>query len=315
MNDLISDMEQLAQFCAQADAKAGPKALVPELGKLLPELEFDHVLTRGGWHRLGGVVDADRKLVAEHIDKWAEHEADGDIDELTAKHMDSGYFATRLAGKTHYFTAPVGESAEDFVQLEIEELQAVLDRPLFEADWYPDSLEDFIDPLDRERLDPDPVGEPSYLFRRITPIAKMLSEAPRGNQALHNLHRFFEDWRHSSAGDGTPCCRHWALALSEYMDSDGERRLTAKPVATFVEDMPELPPGDELQGVELANTLHRYDRHMGYAFAWYFNMLASKASNFALAEAVLRDQMEAYDYLPAKDLKVLRAWEERPYGV
>jgi len=25
--------------------------------------------------------------------------------------------------------------------------------------------------------------------------------------------------------------------------------------------------------------------------------------------------MGAYDYIPAKDLKVLRAWEERPYGV
>jgi hypothetical protein len=44
-------------------------------------------------------------------------------------------------------------------------------------------------------------------------------------------------------------------------------------------------------------------------------MLGSKAENFAVAEAVLRDQMGAYDYLPAKDLKVLRSWEERPYGV
>ena len=31
--------------------------------------------------------------------------------------------------------------------------------------------------------------------------------------------------------------------------------------------------------------------------------------------AVLRDQMGAFDYLPARDLKVLRQWEVRPYGV
>jgi len=44
-------------------------------------------------------------------------------------------------------------------------------------------------------------------------------------------------------------------------------------------------------------------------------MLSSHSENYTLAEAVLRDQMGAYDYLPAKDLKVLRQWEERPYGV
>jgi hypothetical protein len=44
-------------------------------------------------------------------------------------------------------------------------------------------------------------------------------------------------------------------------------------------------------------------------------MLGCKAENVAVAEAVLRDQMGAYDYLPAKDLKVLRQWEERPYGI
>ena len=44
-------------------------------------------------------------------------------------------------------------------------------------------------------------------------------------------------------------------------------------------------------------------------------MLGQKASNYALAKAVLADQMGAYDYLPARDLKVLREWEQRPYAV
>ena len=54
---------------------------------------------------------------------------------------------------------------------------------------------------------------------------------------------------------------------------------------------------------------------LGYPFAWYFMMLASKSSNFALADAVLRDQMGAFDYLPTRDLEVLKHWGERPYGV
>ena len=68
-------------------------------------------------------------------------------------------------------------------------------------------------------------------------------------------------------------------------------------------------------GSELANRIHGYDRSVGYPFAWYFNMLGNKAENYTVADAVLKDLMGAYDYLPARDLKVLRQWEERPYGI
>jgi hypothetical protein len=34
-----------------------------------------------------------------------------------------------------------------------------------------------------------------------------------------------------------------------------------------------------------------------------------------LADAVLADLMGAYDYLPARDLKVLPQWEQSPYAV
>jgi hypothetical protein len=76
-----------------------------------------------------------------------------------------------------------------------------------------------------------------------------------------------------------------------------------------------LPSGEILRGAELANAIHGYDRQLGYLFAWFFIMLSRKAANYSLAEAVLGDQVGAYDYLPARDLKVLRQWEERPYAV
>ena len=73
--------------------------------------------------------------------------------------------------------------------------------------------------------------------------------------------------------------------------------------------------GKRIRGAKLANAIHGYDRRLGYPFAWYFMMLGQKAENYALADAVLADQMGAYDYLPARDLKVLRQWEQSPYGV
>jgi len=315
MEDLIAEPLQLAQLCAQISPDADMTALQKAINGLRSNLDFKWVMTRGGWHRLGGVVDGDYQTVSNNIVQWAETESGGDIDELVAAYQGKGYFATKLAGKSHYFTMVTGEGPESFVQLEIEELQEVIDRPLLEHDWFPDSMEEFLDPLDYPRLEPEPVGKPFFLFRRITPIDKLISETSEKNRVICNMCRFFEDWRNSSAAEGEPFCRHWVLELRQYMDADGEQRNSAKPVSTFAGELPDLPPGEDLLGAELANAIHNYDRQLGFSFAWYFMLLSSKASNYSLAEAVLRDQKDAYDYLPPKDIKVLYHWEEMPYGV
>lgn len=307
--------QDLAALCANLSPDKGIDTLTCRINNLMPGLSFDCVVTRGNWHRLGGVVDADYRRVSANIVQWVEQVSGGDVDELMARYGGAGYFATRLAGKTHYFTAPCGDGPEDFVQLEIEELQEVLDRPLIEPDWFPDNVEEFLDPLDYPRLEPEPLGQANWQFRRITPISSLLIEAQKENQALFNLRRFFSDWAACSALDGEPFCHHWVLALREYLNSDGECKLSAKPFSTFSGSLSPLPPGDDLHGAQLANAIHGYDRQAGYPFAWYFHMLGSKAENYSLAQAVLRDLMGAYDYLPPRDLKVLREWEKRPYGV
>lgn len=311
----LAKPEQLALLCKDYPGKEPVGGLSEKIVTLMPGLHFNHVATRGNWHRLGGVVDAEYRPVSGNIAQWAEQVSGGDVEQLIAQYMDAGYFATRLAGQTHYISAPLGDAPEQFVQLEIEELCEVLDRPLIERDWFPESIEEFLDPLDYPRLNPEPIGQPYFQFRRITPVQRLLQEAPRENQALYNLKRFFEDWSLSSASESGPFCNHWALALREYIDSDGEHRLSAKPFSTFSETVNSLVGAGSLSGAELANLIHGYDRRVGYPFAWYFNMLGCKSENVAVAEAVLRDQMGAYDYLPARDLKVLRQWEERPYGV
>ncbi|MEJ2693103.1 MAG: hypothetical protein P8166_08620 [Candidatus Thiodiazotropha sp.] len=311
----LAGAEQLAQQLSELAGCEGTEALSEKINSLMPGLRFTHVVTRGNWYRLGGVVDAAHRPVSGNIAQWAEQVSAGDVERLLAEYADSGYFATRLAGKTHYFSAPSGEAPEAFIQLEIEELREVLDRPLIEKDWYPESIEEFLDPLDYPRLAPEPVAETYFQFRRITPVERLLREAPKENRSLSNLKRFFKDWSTSSANEFGPFCDHWALALREYIDRDGECRLSAKPFSTFRGNFDSLSGAAALHGVELANLIHGYDRQIGYPFAWYFNMLGSKSENYTVAEAVLRDQMGAYDYIPAKDLKVLRAWEERPYGV
>jgi hypothetical protein len=144
---------------------------------------------------------------------------------------------------------------------------------------------------------------------------KMLDVPADSDRKLSNLRRFFNDWQQSSAGEAVEFCRQWVLLLNEYQDSYGEFRLNARPMAKLHGALPELPDGAHLSGAALANAIHAYDRKVDYPFAWFFNMLSRKSSNYSVAEAVLKDQMGAYDYLPVRDLKVLRGWEERPYGV
>lgn len=315
MKSLVNQPELLAELCTATDAEQGVTALEHALQRFAPEGGLRHVLTRGSWYRPGGVVDSDFNQINSNIRRWAEQESGGDVDALVAGYADAGYFATRLSGKTHYFTVACGDGPAEFIQLEIEQLQQVVERQLVAPDWYPDTLEEFLEPVDYQRLSPAPVGPPFYRFRRATPIAQLLDETADDPRAFVALRRFLQDWGDSSAMEGEHFCRHWIVALREYMDRDGEVRQTATPVSTFRGTLPELPPGERLGGVELANAIHAYDRTVGYPFAWFFHMLSRKAENYQLAKAVLRDLMGAYDYLPARDLKVLRQWEARSYAV
>jgi hypothetical protein len=302
---------RLGERCASLPAPLDPGSLAEMVQGLLPDLEVRHVLTRGGWHRLGGVVDLDGQRIAQHIGEWAQIESGGDIDELLHKLSDRRLFATRLNGHTHYLVAPTGKSPEAFIQIEIEEIQEVLDRCISDPDWFPDSIAEFVDPLDFPRLEPEPVGEPRLLFRRLVRVPDLLASGDAGPR----LRRFLADWGRSSAGESDPLCAHWVLSIREYQDRDGEDRLSAKPVPAVHDAVPALPSGEVARGPQLANQIHGFDRALGYPFAWYFHMLTNPKVSHRLAEAVHADLMGAYAYLPARDLKVLRDWYADPYGV
>ncbi|MCB1774283.1 MAG: hypothetical protein KDI88_11755 [Gammaproteobacteria bacterium] len=311
----LASPEEMIGLCGDVPVSGGLDGLVGACDRLMPGLSFRHVLTRGHWHRLGGVVDQDLKPVARNIVHWAEQESGGDVDELVARFSEAHWFATHIAGRTHFLTASRGDDPEAFVQLEVEELREIVARPLIIEDWFPDSIEEFLEPLDFPRSDPRPIGDAHYQFRRLVSVADIVHGTQIRHGQAKNLHRFLSDWHESSAGEHATFCDHWVLALREYVDSDGETRLTARPVSTFDGDVPALPEDRRLHGAELANALHGFDRVLGYPFAWYFSMLRERADHHQLAESVLADLMGAYDYLPRRDLRLLRAWEERPYAV
>lgn len=318
MNDFDWQEKKLTALCPDLLVSESHDELLKTINNLFAphRITFSKVLERGGWHHLGGVVDVDMHPVATNLRSWAENVAAGDINHLLDKCMEQVLFATRISGTTLYFTAPVGDKPQDFIQLEVEVLQEVLDRPLSDPEFLPDSVEEFIDPIDFPRLQPEPVGKARYRFRRLHHIADIFADQNFHSRHVLNLLRFMQDWQHSSAGNQEErFCEHWVMVLQAYHGSDKGEHYNIRPTPTFTSKLDDFPEDHQLQGAELAKAIHAFDRKVGYPFAWYFLMLNRKGVPTTVADAVLRDQMEAYAYLPARDLKILREWEQRGYGV
>ncbi len=305
------DVGDLTQVCMVMPGEDDLSGLLRRLSEVLPGLPFSHVLSRGGWHRIGGVVDGDYQRVADHIDRWVEHEAEGDVTNLLDKYEGAGFFATRIQGTTHYLTAPCGDGAAEFVQLEIEEQQEVLDRYLIDPDWFPDDLEEFIDPMDYPRLEPEAVGEKRYVFRRLVQIPEWLQEREEVYGAGTGLARWFADWDASSSSLDGPMCRYWVMGMRESMDSTGCAKLSGRPVAVVRDELPAISLE---HGAPLANQLHAFDKAAGYPFAWYFHMLATTGVAFDIGEAVVSDLDNGFTYLPERDAAVLRGWAAAHYA-
>lgn len=309
----IPNAQHIDIILSAADV-GGMATLTGRLNEILPDGEFEHVLTRSGWHRLGGLVDTDLHAVAPHVAAWAESVTYGDVDALVLAYADAGYRVTRIEGRTHYLVAASGEGSANFLQLEVEELQEVLDRELLAEGFEPETLDELIDPLDYPRLDPEPVAPVRFVFRRVTRIDDQIRAQQKTFRRDPGLQRFIDDWDASSAG-ARALRRHWVYAIRRTPDSDGAVTTTMRPIST---DEPRLRPmiwTPERRGADLANAIHAFDHAAGYSFAWYFHMLANRLVPFEVAEAVLADVAEGYDYLPPRDMAILHAWQADRYAV
>jgi len=313
----------IAELCVRLPVSIGSSGLARELSAELSnsasDLVFRDVLTRGGWYRLGGVIDSDGQHVADDLAKWGETELAGCDDDMHAffdAHADSGLQATRLIGRTHYLVATTGVGADEFVQVEIEELQEVISHPLFAGDE-PGSLEELFEPPSGsvEVAGGGPVGLPFYSLRRVTDVSSFLKRMIDQRPEKQPVHRFFEAWQASSAGHTTHLSNHWVVAVREYLDRYRQSILQATPVAALNGMPPKFVSAYGAKGLALNEALQRFDRQAGYPMAWFFHMLTTKTVPHAVAHAVVDDVQTGFSYLPERDVKVLKDWMHRPYAL
>jgi hypothetical protein len=245
---------RLADICSQAQPGENHTTLLESIQQAIPGEPFLLSLSRGGWYRTGGLIDGAGEYIASKLDVWLEAEA-LDVPHLWEKYQDAGYKVTRQNGVTHYFTAVTGNDPDDYIQLEVEEIVEVIDRNLLEPEHLPDTLEELIEPEEYPRLYPTEIVKHYYRFRRLTPIREFIERMAEDSEYELPIQRWFADWKRSSAGERTPFCQQWVLALREYTDGYGEPRWEAKPMPTFSGEIQELDPDNTMLGSKLANAI------------------------------------------------------------
>lgn len=311
---------RVAELCVRIPATVGPAVLARQLAVLAPDLAFREVLSRGGWYRLGGVVDAEGGHVADDLEAWAERELGAHGDDMAAlcdDYVDRGLRATRLTGRTHYFVAAIGSGATDFIQLEIEELQEMICHPLFNDEDLPSGIEELVDPRRSHGTcgaGAQPVGAPFLTMRRLTPVATFLARMRQQKPEAQPIHRFVAAWEASSAGATTQFSNHWVIAVREHLDRYRQAVLHATPVAALNGAPPRFTAAFGVQGLPLRDAMLRYDKAIGYPMAWFFHMLTTRSAPHTLASAVIDDVHAGFHYLPDRDVQVVKEWLVQPYG-
>lgn len=318
MNAHPPDERLLQQFAAEVGTIAPRPHHTPLLAlarRLLPQFEFRHVASRRGWHRPGGLVRADGGRVSDSLALWLEDAlaaCNGDLQGLLERHAETGLLVTRLQGSVHIFTAPYGATPDAFLQLEVEELQEVVERPLVDPQYVPADAVELLDPPAYSHLTPIPLGHPYYRFRRLTDMQRITGglDPARGDAPLS---RFMREWQASSAGARTRLCAHWYFDLREHLDRYRNLCLIATPVACRTRELKGFHWVPQARGVALAQQLQSFDRAAGHAAAWYFHLVAGGLTPAEVAETVAHDLAAGYRYLPECEVRLLEGWLASPY--
>ena len=297
-------------------------ALLEIANRIRPGCTFRYALNRGGWYRPGGVIKTDGARIAGNVETWASAElaaCDGDMHEFAERHAGSDFLVTRHTGRTHYFVAAYGPAPADFLQLEIEELQEVLDRKLIDTDnlpedW-PEDIQELTEPVAPATLEAQPVGPPRYLFRRLIDMRQTVAKVSLTNGRTDGLPRFLSEWSHSSAAARGHFSDHWIVALREHQDRYRNPVISASLISCHARDLKPFQWSIELSGVPMSAQLQAFDRAAGYTSAWYFHLVAGTFTPPKIAYAVMRDLDADFNYLPDTETALLRSWVAAPYSV
>ena len=288
------------------------------LGQVIPDVTFRHVLSIGGWYRTGGVIGGDGSYLGREIEAWMDKalaECDDDFSQFVERYADAGLLVSRHTGRTHYFIASYGPAAEEFLQLEVEELQEVLDRKLIDPDQPPEDREELLEPFHRVKVDSHPIGSSHYRFVRLVDIREVVARqrAPVGE--ISPLARFMSEWSESRAAEDDQFCDHWVIKGLEQYDPAGTTPFTALPMSLHSHALKPFHWDMTKSGAELSNQIRDFDRAAGYPSAWYFHVVASKLAPATLTTALKGDLDNGYDYLADKDLGLLKKLDANPYSM
>lgn len=308
------DTDRLAAACRELAPTPNHASLV-KAARQLTGLDLTLACVDADWYRLGGVVDAQGRKVADDLEDWAVAEAAGDVTALFTRFGDAGLRFTRHTGRRVYLTAALGADPLDFVQIEVDQVQEKICRPLFEDDSIPDTIHELesLPPIP----DAVPLTQPAYVFRRVTDVAAM-PELVSEHKGDPRLKRFAAEWAASSAAGSGHFCERWALRVTPYRNSDGEHVLEGKPVSSLKVELPDLQAARE-HAVDYhpARSVLAIDREAGFPMAWYFLQVARHFAHYRCIVDVRDDFLKGgpgIAPLPEADARVVERWIDDPYN-
>lgn len=314
----LLDGQLLARLCKHALPSQNDELLLQKIQQAFPATPVHLAKTGDEWYNIGGVVTQDGKRVAGDLIEWTERtfiECGKNLQTLIDYALEQNLIATRQTGVTLYVVAKTGKRAEEFVLIEIDKTHEASDRLLVSSEFPPEDLEDFIDPLEPERIESYCFGNSRYAYRRKTDIALFMEELRQRHVGLHPAQRFMDDWNRSSAGQTNTFSDDWIIRPYQHTGRYGEQILNAEIINTQPNKLPHLEDIAGKKGNNLNNLLIRFDRQAGYPFAWFFYMVKGKLVTPHTGEAVYRDISKDFAYLPERDAAVLKDWIAEPYSV
>ena len=319
MKSCVPDESTVQRLMAEIEAST-PRphhaSLLAVAERLIPDCRCRFALTRGGWYRSGGLLRGDGRRVADNLEDWVEQElaaCGDDLGEFLDRHSDSELTVTRHNGRTHYFVAPYGPAPMEFLQMEVEEMQEVLDRRLWDSALPPSDAQELCDPIKPAGVQAQPVAAPYYRFRRLVDLRQVTARLHSPLGGVPGLVRFMQEWGASRAG--RHFSEHWIVALREHHDRYNNAVLTATPVSRHGRELKPFHWNTELRGLDAAKQLQDFDRAAGYPGAWYFHLVAGGLTPREMATAARQDIESGFGYLSDTETALLTGWLREPYSV
>lgn len=311
---------------------------------------YEHVATRDGWYREGGIVDAAGNRIATSARQYyLELMQTQKVPAIQKSLLPNKWIATEHRGQTHYYVRQLGPEPWAFGQITVDETQEHAERELLSEYDTARDLEELISWCRGWTIkEPFDVGGPAFkllaqyhiptvmddltaqAYRRwgasvqraktltVTYIGDgqprevpMLEGCPELlDQPRERMRRMMLAWQRIY-GESQTFCRRWALQI-HYYASQGERELQVIPL--WCGDAPDELKVRDWSPFAIMAKLERFDKRAGYPWAWFWFMLHGNRIKDGVGEAIATAVQEGKIGLPPEQREVLLDWHESRFG-